>query len=228
MTALVFDVETNSLKEPEIIEAAWLELSDPKDLEVLSTFQQRYCPSNPIEVGAMAVHHILDEDLVGQPPSSGFGFHRPVDYLIGHQIDFDWTVAGKPEVKRIDVMAMIWKLWPEYGKLTQGAAMYAILPDREDTRRRLRSAHRAINDAMNCHHLLWYVCEKAGGFKTWEAMWAFSEEARVPTHIPFGKHRGTLISELPYDYREWILSEPDMDPYIVKAVKRTIRTPKEA
>ena len=39
MTVLLFDTETTGTRNPEIIEAAWLELDNPTDLTVLSTFE---------------------------------------------------------------------------------------------------------------------------------------------------------------------------------------------
>lgn len=221
--ALLLDCETTGLVEPEVIEAAWLELSDPKEREVVSTYHGRFRPSKRIEFAAMATHHILDRDLVECRPSSEFRLPHDTGYLIGHNVDYDWTVVGKPEgVKRIDLMAMVARLWTDLGRVTLATAMYALLPDQQDTRQQLQRAHSASRDVANCLHLLWPICEQAGGFETWEQMWAFSEEARVPTHWPFGKHRGKPIEKAPYDYREWVLAQPDMDKYVVRAVKRTM------
>ena len=55
---------------------------------------------------------------------------------------------------------------------------------------------------------------------SWEAVWAFSEEARIPETMPFGKHRGVAISDLPRDYVGWALKNlTDMDPYLRKALE---------
>lgn len=36
--------------------------------------------------------------------------------------------------------------------------------------------------------------------------------------MPFGKHKGDLISAIPTDYKEWLLRQPDVDPYLAKAL----------
>src|SRR5690554_237928 len=106
MSALLFDTETTGHKDSEIIEAAWLELSDPVNLTVLATFEQRYRPSKPIELGALATHHIYDEELSGCPPHTDFRLPADTQYLIGHNVDYDWNVAGKPTVRRICTLAL--------------------------------------------------------------------------------------------------------------------------
>jgi exodeoxyribonuclease X len=37
--------------------------------------------------------------------------------------------------------------------------------------------------------------------------------------MPFGKHRGELIANIPLDYKQWLLKQPDMDEYLVMAIK---------
>ena len=40
----------------------------------------------------MAISHICNEDVAGEPPHTDFRLSNSVDYLIGHNIDFDMTV----------------------------------------------------------------------------------------------------------------------------------------
>ena len=37
--------------------------------------------------------------------------------------------------------------------------------------------------------------------------------------MPFGKHKGVPISEVPKDYKQWLLRQSDVDPYLVKALE---------
>src|SRR5690625_4953576 len=124
MTALLFDTETIGTKDSEIIEAAWLKLSDPVNLTVVDTFEQRYRPSKPIELGALATHHIYDEELVSCPPSDSFSLPADTRFLIGHNIDYDWMVAGKPSVKRICTLALARYFYPEIDSHSQSALLY--------------------------------------------------------------------------------------------------------
>jgi exodeoxyribonuclease X len=37
--------------------------------------------------------------------------------------------------------------------------------------------------------------------------------------MPFGKHKGEPISEMPVDYRQWLLRQPNVDPYLAQALR---------
>lgn len=217
MTALIFDTETTGTRDAEIIEAAWLELDDPVNLAVVSTFEQRYRPSKPIELGALATHHIYDEELVDCPPSSSFVLPAQTRYLIGHNVDYDWTVAGRPAVKRICTLALARYFYPDIDSHSQSAMLYLIC--RPQARDRLRNAHSALADVQNCRTLLQHLIQRAGSIQTWEDLWQLSEAARIPSVMPFGKHRGEPISQIPADYRAWLLRQSDLDPYLVRALQ---------
>ena len=53
---------------------------------------------------------------------------------------------------------------------------------------------------------------------SFEQLWERSEVARIPIKMPFGKHKGELIKDIPADYRRWLVSQTDLDPYLVKAL----------
>jgi exodeoxyribonuclease X len=50
-------------------------------------------------------------------------------------------------------------------------------------------------------------------------MYAESEKARTPTTMPFGKHKGMLLADVPSDYKQWLLTRGDIDPYLRKALE---------
>lgn len=222
--AIIFDTETTGINEPEIIEAAWLEINELNAMKSTigssTSFSQRYRPSKPIELGAMAVHHIMDEDLVGYPSSSSFMLPDDVEYLIGHNVDFDWGATGKPDVKRICTLALSRSLWPELDSHSQSAMLYFL--ERDRARELLRNAHRADDDVINCHILLIHILKKLDldKVKTFEDLWVCSEEARIPKIMTFGKHKGTPIKEIPSDYKAWLLRQPDVDQYLIKALTK--------
>lgn len=74
MQAIIFDTETTGLQDPEVIEAAWMAVDfgqDPQGQTVLREGEpvvRRYRPSGRISMGAMATHHIMEEDLAHEPP----------------------------------------------------------------------------------------------------------------------------------------------------------------
>jgi exodeoxyribonuclease X len=153
MNALVFDTETTGVNEPCLIEAAWLRVDAPRSLRVLERFEQRYAPGKPIELGAMAVHHIIDADLEGCPPASDFRLPDSIDYLIGHNVDFDWQVAGRPAVRRIDTLCLARVAWPSLDAYSLGALSYHV-HEPSEAREKLRRAHSAIADVELCVDLL--------------------------------------------------------------------------
>lgn len=217
MTALLFDTETTGAKDPEIIEAAWLELSDPVDLTPLASFEQRYRPSKPIELGALATHHIYDEELVDCPPHTDFSLPANTEYLIGHNVDYDWTVAGQPPVKRICTLALARHVYPQLDSHSQSGLLYFIR--RPEARDMLRHAHSALVDVQNCLIILKHLVKQAGHIQTWEDLWHLSEHARVPSIMPFGKHKGLPITQVPDDYKAWLLRQTNIDPYLIKALR---------
>lgn len=216
MTALIFDTETTGITDAELISAAWLRVDTPGTLEVTESFDQLYRPAKPISLGAMAVHHIMDEDLEGAPPASDFALPAGTEYLIGHNIDFDWQVIGQPDVKRIDTLCLCRKLWPEADAHNQSAMLYLL--ERPTARERLKDAHSAAADVQLCRTILSHILERTAS-GSWEELWMASEEARVPEFMPFGKHKGLPIKDVPADYKRWLAGQSDVDPYLVRALQ---------
>ncbi|HLS17840.1 MAG TPA: DUF3820 family protein [Paenalcaligenes sp.] len=221
MSAIIFDTETTGNDPAEIIEAAWLKVDNPNDLTVTEHYEARFKPQQKISLGALATHHILDEELQDCPPASDFSLPDDVQYIIGHNIDYDWNVSGQPRVKRICTLALARHLLPFLDSHSQSALIYYF--DRKNARERLQKAHSALADVHNCrlNLLALFDCLYEQGRQVpsdWETLWSLSEQARIPTTMPFGKHRGQLIAELPRDYQDWLLRQDGLDPYVKQAV----------
>jgi exodeoxyribonuclease X len=217
--SIIFDTEATGIKEPVLIEAAWLELESIEPFTVANPFVQRYNPGKPITLGALATHHIMDEELVDCPPASSFRLPDDVSYIIGHNVDFDWEVIGKPEIKRICTLALARKLWPDLDSHTQSALLYYL--ERNSAREQLRNAHSALTDVGICAVILDHICQQLN-VKTVEDLYTESEKARIPTTMPFGKHKGLMLGDLPSDYKQWLLGQGDINPYLKKALEAYI------
>ncbi|WP_110993100.1 3'-5' exonuclease [Pseudomonas sichuanensis] len=223
MNAFIFDSETTGFNEPHLVEAAWLQLLAIPGLPVAGEFLQRYKPGKPIELGALATSHILDEDLADCQGHAEFALPAEAEYLIGHNVDYDWGVIGRPEIKRICTAALSRRLWPDADSHSQSAMIY--LHYRSEARDLLRNAHAALDDVNNCRLLLIKILDALAAelgrpVAGWEELWIISEDARIPTVIGFGKYRGAKFSDLPADYRRWLLNQPDLDPFVRKALQR--------
>jgi exodeoxyribonuclease X len=217
-TAIIFDTESTGLVEPELIEAAWIGIVNPPTLTPVAEFSKRYKPSKPIELGALCTHNIYDEELEGCDPSATFALPNAT-YVIGHNIDYDFKVIGNPAGhKRICTQALSRSLWPDLDSHKQSAMIYYL--ERATARERLKNAHCAMDDVRNCLVLLGHIINKLGNITDWESLWLASEKARIPTIMPFGKHLGELIRTIPKDYVAWLKKQPDVDPYLLKALEQ--------
>jgi exodeoxyribonuclease X len=61
--AIIVDTETTDIKDPEVIEMAWVEIADVSFERVENIDCDRFKPTKPITLGAIATHHILPSDL---------------------------------------------------------------------------------------------------------------------------------------------------------------------
>jgi hypothetical protein len=78
MQAIILDTETHTLNgQPIEIAYAPVEIIDHKiSLDKSRLFDQLYSCDEPISFAAMAVHHILQSDLEGQPHYSSFELRK--------------------------------------------------------------------------------------------------------------------------------------------------------
>lgn len=214
--AVVLDTETTGVEDPGLVQSAWAEV-DHLGRPGREGQVQLWNPGKPISYGAMATHHITDAEVADEPPAAGFRLPEGTTHLIGHNVDFDWKVIGEPDVKRICTLALARRMWPDMDSHSLGACIYRVMPAAE-AREVLRSAHNAWADVLMCAEVLRAICA-AFGPKDLDDLWRMSEEARVPTHLNFGKHKGVAIADVPRDYKAWLLRQPDLDPYLVKALR---------
>lgn len=227
MQAIIADTETTGLKDSRPVEVAYIDVSKLFEVPYIHRYEfnqqvfeyhQLFNPQKPIEFDAMATHHITDEDVAVCEPYTAFELPK-VEYLIGHNIDFDWDVikacGEQPELKRICTLAIARYLYPEIDSHKLTAMLYALDPIY--AKDYARNAHSALDDVWMTYHLLKIMLPKtkATNFKE---LYQFSEMARIPKIITFGKHNGQLISALPSDYKQWLLKQNDLDPYLRKAL----------
>ena len=230
MPAIIFDVEMNKL-EGEIISSSFLHVSISMDGVLTSSNMGQpegyYKPSEPIQYGAMAVHHILDEDLVDCIPSSSFRLPRihgcDVEYIIGHQVDADIKAVERTgqvvAAKGICTLAMARYLWPEADSHTLAAMTYRVAKDKIKARQLLRHAHSAMADCEATAILLQAIIDMQQ-ITSIEELYQFSEECRIPKFMYRGPHKGKPISELSNrDLQHW-LKEAQSDKYLFIALKK--------
>lgn len=228
MSAYILDTETTGQIEPvKIIQTAITKVEfateGPHKITCTPIFTDFWDPGKPIEAGAWVVHGISDIQVKNEAeaPSEEFWLAGDTEYLIGHNIDYDWGVLPDiareldPNVKRICTLALARKTWPHFGSHKLLAIVYEIA--REEALRLRRFAHHADTDVALCLIVLNRIVEKLG-ITSFEELYQASEKARIPDVMPFGKHKGVRIKDVPRDYISWLLRQPDLDPYLKKAI----------
>jgi len=187
-----------------------------------------------MELGALVVHGILPDEIKGLEPFKGFNYHGK--YVVGHNVDFDVEITGYHGSSRICTLALSRFLWPHLDSHTQGAVMLHIglmtrkgLPWALDL---IKNAHRAGDDVLNCSRILKViisVLSRTDHLKhhaeSWEALAELSLAAQIPKVMPFGKHKGVAIEDVPQDFIDWMYITSDQSTwkhcrYLASAFRR--------
>lgn len=226
MQAIILDTETHTLNGlPIEIAYAPIQIEQGKlSLDRKQIFDQLYSIGDEkISYASMAVHHILESDLLGQPDFSTFNLPAETTYIIGHNIDYDIHAIEKcgvdtSKIKAICTLALARLVWPNAEAHNISALIYQISKGSNKARSMLKGAHRADADIILTANILMHIIHQLN-IQNIEQLFAASEDARIPRTINFGKHRGTAIAELPADYTKWLLKQDDLDPYLRKALE---------
>lgn len=228
MQAIILDTETHTLNGlPIEIAYTPIQLDQGKlSLDREQIFDQLYSiGEEKISYASMAVHHILESDLVGQPDFSTFKLPTDTIYMIGHNIDYDIRAIQQcgvdtSHIKAICTLALARLVWPDAEAHNISALIYQISKGSEKARTMLKGAHRADADIILTANILMHIIHHLK-IQNIEELFAASEDARIPRSINFGKHRGTAIADLPPDYMKWLLKQDDLDPYLRKALENS-------
>ena len=199
MQAIILDTETHTLNgQPIEIAYAPIEITNGKlSLDKSQVFDQLYTVDEPISFAAMAVHHILESDLVGKPLYTTFKLPAETQYIIGHNIDYDIRAIEKcgvdtSHIKAICTLALARLVWPDAEAHNISALIYMISKGSEKAREMIKKAHRADMDIILTANILMHVVHQLK-INSMEQLFAVSEDARIPRVINFGKHRGTCL-----------------------------------
>lgn len=220
--AIILDTETHAL-EGNVIEVAYY----PLDLSRgflrnyrKDAFNQRFNPLVPIDLGAMGVHNIIDEDLVNCQPYNEFKLPSDIKYVIGHNIDYDVRAihrSGPTQFLRpIDTLALARTLLPDAPNHKLATLSYYLATDRYKVRDYLRNAHSALTDVDLTTALLAKLIPMipAEHTQSWETLYLYSLECRIPKVMPFGEHKGLEFNDVPYSYQTWLMKNKNIDVWL--------------
>lgn len=228
-TFICLDCETTGLdpKADRIIEVAATKFTFS---QILETFQSLIDPECQISEASMAIHHITQNMVEGQPKIQDVlpQIVKLLDnyIVIGHGIQFDLNFLGE-SAKRCQVPASF-ESTPTIDTLRL-ARLYGESPTnsletlREHFNIEPEGAHRAMNDVTVNISVFKYLAQS---FKTTEQL---SERLKKPIllkKMPLGKYKGRPFSELPVEYLHWV-SHADFDQDLIFSVKTEIQKRKK-
>ena len=221
---IILDTETTGASEKDrIIQLGYLVLGAP-EVEV----HNELCSSDvALEIGAMEVHNIVPDMLVGKPSCVETEAYKrlealntPDNYMIIHNAPFDLGMLKKEgfesQMQLIDTLRVAKHLLPEsdYHRLQYLRYSLELYKGEDAEAEKLGvelKAHDALGDVIFLKMLLSKLTELTGekGAKAVAKMVALSGEPVLITKpMRFGKHKGKTIQELAETeagYLKWML-----------------------
>lgn len=171
--AIILDTETTGLKQPQVLECAFISYGDLSNYESLLNNYcflhiERFDITNTIDSGAFRIHGISKRDIQGLPlfDYETLPIKDSIDYLIGHNINYDHRAMGKKSpLKRICTLKLSRGLWPELESHKLTAIMQAFFPDTYE--QMIKNSHGALVDTKLCSMLLTKAMQEFE-FSSWE------------------------------------------------------------
>ncbi|MCB1134739.1 MAG: DUF3820 family protein [Chlamydiia bacterium] len=210
---IFYDTETTGIRaeSDRIVEIA------AYDAERDTTFHCLINPGMPIPAEAAAVHHITDE-MVADAPSFGEVIDDFVAFcdgdamLVAHNNDaFDLQFL-KQEFRRCDKeLPSNWSFFDTLKwarKYRPDLPKHALQYLREAYGFEANTAHRALDDVIILHKV--YLA-MTGNLTAEQVFTLIHQAGALPTTMPFGKHQGTPLAEVPETYIQWLLSSGALD-----------------
>ncbi|MCB1118518.1 MAG: DUF3820 family protein [Chlamydiia bacterium] len=211
MKPIYYDTETTGIKadKERIVEIA---AYDPVDDR---SFVKLVNPGIPIPAEAAAVHHISDEMVADASPFSDVGqefieFCQGEVVLIAHNNDgFDLPFL-KAEFARNQLEM---PSWPFIDSLKWARRYRPDLPKhslqflREIYGFAANNAHRALDDVIILHKVFSIMIDDL----PLQTVFDLLNVKKEVTTMPFGKHQGKPIADIPKDYVTWLKDNGALD-----------------
>ncbi len=223
MRYIFYDTETTGVRSDKdrIVEIA---AYDPQEER---TFVELVNPEMPIPPEASAVHHISDAMVADCPTFREIGA-RFIDFcgdeaiLIAHNNDAFDKLFIENEAARAGLTLPAWKYidtlkWsrkyrydlPKHS-LQHLREVYGIPPNQ---------AHRALDDVIVLHKVFSYMIDDL----PFETVCTLLQQKQKVMRMPFGKHQGKLLSEVPPDYIRWLAGSGAFDKADNKVLKEQLQ-----
>lgn len=244
MKILIVDCETTGLVEPQAVEIAMIQL--PEDIKEFmnldiekffqdetlfeGVYEQRFRPTKAIDPRASAVTGIYMKDVINCPSIKTFEYPETNEFLVAHNAVFDWGVLGKPDVKRICTKELSQIVFADQKGLKNNKAVtVATWLYKDKIQSIVDNAHGALADCKLVFFILHAIVQKvpAGSWTELANLCSQGQKSKSYseldkpikplTSLPFGKHKGVPLKDVPTDYLLW-LDKQDVQPMVKAAV----------
>lgn len=202
--AIYYDTETTGIhaKKDRIIEIAAYDPINNK------TFEKLVHPQMPIPQEASNIHHITDDMVKNAPPFSEIieefnEFCAGDVYLVAHNNDaFDKLFLEEeyaraslsiPDWKYVDSLKWARRFRPDLPRHTLQflREIYGVAEN---------NAHRALDDVIVLHKVFSLMIDDL----PMETVQKLLNKPQVMTRMPFGKHQGKSLQDVPKGYIAWL------------------------
>jgi len=205
------DVETTGVSPTDkVVEIAWIELNE--DFNIIDSQRSLINPEMSIPAGSSAVHGITNSHVADSPTIAEFMADNPIDgdaLLIAHNAAFDARYFNPwvPDlVGTICTMKMAREVYPDADNHKMQTLKFHLGLEADVAH---HEAHTAMGDVKVLIELLRRISADTGW--TWVEMFQFCNTPRVVTKMPFGKHKGKTLRDLPRSYIKWLLELDNLD-----------------
>lgn len=216
---IFLDTETTGTEEHDrLCQLAYK--TDDGTVEVNELFN----PGRKIDIEAMCVHHITNEDVADKPPFKGSSIEKeltellsaPENCIVAHNAPFDVEMLNREGLFPKNIICTL-KLaryldkGGHYKKHNLQFLRYSMgLQIKAD-------AHDAFGDILVLEAVFQRIYIKLLGMndnneqKTIEKMLEVSSKPSILPRMYFGKHKGELFRDIPVDYLNWLAGKDDLD-----------------
>lgn len=164
-------------------------------------------PCRPIPPEVSAIHHIVAADCAGSMSQAEAVHWATVgaDFVCAHNAEFDAQFVRPTRLPWLCTLKGARNVWPDLISHANQAVRYARGLCQSVEERNMVS-HRAAADTWVTAHILIDILNNLPVERLAEISQAPSRLLRMP----FGKHKGSKFSELPWDYISWIINKSDL------------------
>jgi len=206
------DFETTGLPpEAGVVEVGWTDVTVTANAVLIGESISLLCnPGRPIEPGAAEVHGITDDLVADEIPAvqAMAKLMEGPDVFCAHFAQFERNFFGGGDKPWICSCLTAQHLYPDFPNHKNGnlPGLFGLELDP------VRSVplHRAAPDTYVTASILAHMLERHAAstgslLASVEAFIALTKKPRRIDRMPFGKHRGTMIKDLPDGYLRWAI-----------------------